>query len=328
MNNNYNNSSKDYNSSINLNTFDDVFQSLKSNHTKLFIPLINDRFNKDYSLNEAFELLPTDEYITAYSESDGTPEVNKRITDFIIKIRDDKYLLECQSYNDGSMALRIAEYTFLTARQSAENNNGKLTITMPYYSVIYIRSTSSTPKRTEITYKFPNGELVEYNADNLILSDFTKEEIIDKKLYVLIPFYLLRYESIMKDENVSNRELKEVENDLDFFLSFLTKSVHNTAISEYEYKNLLIYIDMVIMHVTNGNKNERDLVNKMGGNVIITEADKIFFAGKAEGRAEGRAEGMAENQKTIEEKQKTIDEKQKTIEELEKQIEELKKQLS
>lgn len=324
MNNNYNNSSKDYNSSINLNTFDDVFQSLKSNHTKLFIPLINDRFNKDYSLNEAFELLPTDEYITAYSESDGTPEVNKRITDFIIKIRDDKYLLECQSYNDGSMALRIAEYTFLTARQSAENNNGKLTITMPYYSVIYIRSTSSTPKRTEITYKFPNGELVEYNADNLILSDFTKEEIIDKKLYVLIPFYLLRYESIMKDENVSNRELKEVENDLDFFLSFLTKSVHNTAISEYEYKNLLIYIDMVIMHVTNGNKNERDLVNKMGGNVIITEADKIFFAGKAE----GRAEGMAENQKTIEEKQKTIDEKQKTIEELEKQIEELKKQLS
>ena len=84
------------------------------------------------------------------------------------------------------------------------------------------------------------------------------------------------------------------------------------------------YIDMVIMHVTNGNKNERDLVNKMGGNVIITEADKIFFAGKAE----GRAEGMAEKQKTIEEKQKTIDEKQKTIEELEKQIEELKKQLS
>lgn len=166
--------------------------------------------------------------------------------------------------------------------------------------------------------------MVEYNADNLILSDFTKEEIIDKKLYVLIPFYLLRYESIMKDENVSNRELKEVENDLDFFLSFLTKSVHNTAISEYEYKNLLIYIDMVIMHVTNGNKNERDLVNKMGGNVIITEADKIFFAGKAE----GRAEGMAENQKTIEEKQKTIEEKQKTIEELEKQIEELKKQLS
>lgn len=79
MNNNYNNSSKDYNSSINLNTFDDVFQSLKSNHTKLFIPLINDRFNKDYSLNEAFELLPTDEYITAYSESDGTPEVHHQL---------------------------------------------------------------------------------------------------------------------------------------------------------------------------------------------------------------------------------------------------------
>ena len=49
------------------NTFDDVFQSLKSNHTKLFIPLINYRFNKNYSLNDAFELLPTDEYITNIS---------------------------------------------------------------------------------------------------------------------------------------------------------------------------------------------------------------------------------------------------------------------
>ena len=52
------------------NTYDDVFQSLKANHTKLFIPLINFKFNKNYSLDEAFELLPTDEYITNTTQSD------------------------------------------------------------------------------------------------------------------------------------------------------------------------------------------------------------------------------------------------------------------
>ena len=99
------------------------------------------------------------------------------------------------------MALRIAEYTFLTARQEAIIENGKLTINMPLYSVIYIRSNSETPKKTEITFNFPNGETVRYDADNILLSNFTKEEIIEKKLYVLIPFYVLRYESIIKDEN-------------------------------------------------------------------------------------------------------------------------------
>ena len=183
------------------NTFDDVFQSLKANHTKLFIPLLNYKFDKDYSLDEVFELLPTDEYITNINKSDSIPDVERKISDFIIKIRDDKYLLECQSYNDGSMALRIAEYTFLTARQDAIIENGKLTINMPLYSVIYIRSNSETPKKTEITFNFPNGETVRYDADNILLSNFTKEEIIEKKLYVLIPFYVLRYESIIKDEN-------------------------------------------------------------------------------------------------------------------------------
>lgn len=52
---------------------------------------------------------------------------------------------------------------------------------------------------------------MEYDADNLILSDYTKEEIIEKKLYVLIPFFLLRYESVMKDDNSCEDEIKEVD---------------------------------------------------------------------------------------------------------------------
>ena len=300
------------------NTFDDVFQSLKSNHPRFFIPLINYKFQKNYSLNEAVELLPTDEYITEYSEENGKHDIEKRITDFIIKIRDEKYLIECQSYNDGSIALRIAEYSFLTARQAAKKDNGRLIIEMPYYTVIYIRSNSATPNRTKITYKFPNGEAVNYDADNLILSDFTKEEIIEKKLYVLIPFYILRYESIMKDENATTEELNEVETDLDFFLSFLAESFHNESISGYDYNNFITYMDMIIRHVTNGNENERNLVKNMGGHVIVTEADKIFWAGKDEGRAEGKAEGLAEGRA----------ESDKIIAELTKEIEELKAKLN
>ena len=34
-----------------------------------------------------------------------------------MKIGNEFYLLECQSYDDGSMAIRIAEYAFIVARQ-------------------------------------------------------------------------------------------------------------------------------------------------------------------------------------------------------------------
>ena len=188
------------------------------------------------------------------------------------------------------MALRIAEYTFLTARQDAIIENGKLTINMPLYSVIYIRSNSETPKKTEITFNFPNGETVRYDADNILLSDFTKEEIIEKKLYVLIPFYVLRYESIIKDENAGKTELKEVKRDLDYFISFLKNAVDKSLIDGYAYENLRNYIKMIIRHVANGNINEKELMNKMGGNVIVTEADRIFWAAKEELRDQVTAE--------------------------------------
>jgi hypothetical protein len=34
-----------------------------------------------------------------------------QISDFVIKIGKEVYLLECQSYDDGSMAIRIADYS-------------------------------------------------------------------------------------------------------------------------------------------------------------------------------------------------------------------------
>lgn len=303
-----NNHSKTYHS----NTFDDVFQSLKANHTKLFIPLLNYKFNKDYSLDEVFELLPTDEYITNFYAADETTEVERRISDFIIKIRGDKYLLECQSYNDGSMALRIAEYTFLTARQDAVIENGKLTINMPLYSVIYIRSNSATPKKTEITFNFPNGEKVRYDSDNILLNDFTKEEIIEKKLYVLIPFYVLRYESIIKDENASEEELQEVKNSLDYFTSFLNDAFNKALIDGYALENLHFFMKMIIKHVANGNINEKELVNKMGGNVIVTKADISYNAGKKD--------ATEKYDKIIAEKDDVIAEKDAIIAQLTKQL--------
>ena len=64
-------------------------------------------------------------------------------------------MLECQSYRDGTIAIRIAEYAFIFARRSAVWENGRVTLQMPNYCVIYVKCNNSTLTHTCITYQFP-----------------------------------------------------------------------------------------------------------------------------------------------------------------------------
>ena len=99
--------------------YDNVFKTMKMKHKRLFVSVINDVFGKDYPLDVKVDVLPSEGYLTENETADGSKEIEEQISDFLIKIRDEVYLLECQSYDDGSMAIRIAEYAFILARQFA-----------------------------------------------------------------------------------------------------------------------------------------------------------------------------------------------------------------
>ena len=68
--------------------------------------------------------------------------------------------------------------------------------------------------------------------------------------------------------------------------------------TDAELVDLMGFVNTIITHITNGNKNEERLVNIMGGTVIETESEKLIRkgreAGRIEGRMEGRTEGKAE----------------------------------
>ena len=148
---------------------DNVFKTMKMKHKRLFISVINAVFNRNYSMDTKVEILPSEGFLTENETGDGSKEIQEQISNFLIRIGGEIYLLECQSYDDGSMAIRIAEYAFIVARQSATWDIGHATIPMPQFSVIYIKKTDKTPKTTTITFTFPNGQTVDYMSDNVIL---------------------------------------------------------------------------------------------------------------------------------------------------------------
>ena len=275
--------------------YDNVFKTMKMKHKRLFVSVINDVFGKDYPLDVKVDVLPSEGYLTENETADGSTEIEEQISDFLIKIRDEVYLLECQSYDDGSMAIRIAEYAFIVARQFAVWDIGKATIPMPRFTVIYVKRTEKTPKATTITFTFPDGQSVDYKSDNVILEELTREYIIEKKLFPYIPFYIARYEK----DIVSGDDVEAAVDDLTFFRNEIIRLNNECELSDGEMADLMGFVNTIITHITNGNKNEERLVNVMGGRVIETQTEIWIRQGMEQGEAKmivelGQEDGLSD----------------------------------
>ena len=193
--------------------YDNVFKTMKSKHKRLFISVINNIFGTGYPMDAQVTVLPSEGYLTESGTMNGSKAIEEKISDFLIRIRQDVYLLECQSYNDDSMAIRIAEYAFIAARQTAVWDIGHVTIPMPRFSIIYVKRTNRTPRTTTVTFTFPDGQSVDYKSDNVILDDLTREYIVKERLFPYIPFYIARYEKEISLE----KDVAHVVADLAYF---------------------------------------------------------------------------------------------------------------
>ena len=269
--------------------YDNVFKTMKSKHKRLFISVIDDIFGKNYPMDIRVDVLPSEGYLTESETADGSREIEEQISDFLIRIKSDIYLLECQSYDDGSMAIRIAEYAFIVARQFATWDIGHAVIPMPKFAVIYVKRTDKTPETTTITFTFPDGQSIDYKSDNVILEHFTKEYIVEKRLFPYIPFYIARYEKdITSDHNIG----RAIE-DLSYFRDEMLRLNGTGELSDAELIDLMGFVNTIITHITNGNENEERLVNVMGGTIIETESEKWMRQGIQQGIQQGMQQGQA-----------------------------------
>ncbi len=303
----------------NKHDYDSTFKSLKARHKRLFISVINEAFGKHYPLNSEVEILPTEGFFVDKLELSKDSELQRRESDSLIRIENDFYLIECQTYDDDSMAIRLAEYTFLAARSNSVSTQQSVTLNLPSYTVIYIKRTEKTPLTTNITYNFPNRQSVDYSTKNVFIDDLTKEEIIDKKLYVYIPFYVARYE---KELSTEKNYQKAIE-DLEYFRDEMIKSRVTKELTQEEINDICSSTNVIVAHITDGNSIESEVTDIMGGEIYELSSDRI----KREVREEYEPI-IAEKDKSIAEKDKSIAEQKRSIAEKDAEIAELKAKLA
>ena len=265
--------------------FDDVFRTIAQKMPQLLIPLINEVFHTSYSEEEHFEQLRNEHY-----EKYGTV-----ITDSIIRIGNHIYHLECQSSKDKTMVIRMFEYDISIAIEHASYENDEIwEIEFPQSCVLYIRNHRDLPDYHEAVVKFADGQKVRYRVPILQAKKYTVDRIFEKRLLILLPYHILRYEHFLKHNGTDTRKLQQLLADF----REINRRLEETA--EKENKSHL-YMDMIVLIeeiadyiIPEDNEIRKGLGEIMGGKILKLRSEELLELGEARGEARGRLTGLHE----------------------------------
>ena len=168
--------------------YDDVFKTMAIYIMRLLLPVLNKLFGTHYTGEEKVEPRNNEHFTT---KRGGKQQ--KRMTDsyFVVFAEFARaYVIECETNPDGSILIRIFEYTLQVALENARLDGNSLWVEFPNAAIIALRSTENTATEMTVHITFPNGANVDYTVPVLRVKDYTLDEIFDEDLLFLLPFYI------------------------------------------------------------------------------------------------------------------------------------------
>ncbi len=269
--------------------YDDVFRTLLNDCSFLIIPVINEVFGEHYSGQEEIIFSPNEHFL---NQQGGNEE--ERITDTSFRIEgkeSKKYHLECQSSADNSMLVRFFEYDTQIALDEGQINGNILTVTLPHSAVLFLRHHASTPDTLKIRMITPGGT-VEYDIQVMKSQQYTLEEIFEKNLLLLIPFYIFSHETRFDEYERDKAKLKALLEEYEWIKNKLEELLKQRAISEYTRCTIIDMSNKVLEHIAVKYNSVKEGVKAvMGGKVLEYEAKTIKREGIKEGIQKGIQEG-------------------------------------
>ncbi len=293
--------------------YDNAFRTMEGECNDLLVPVINHLFGEKYDDTAVIKRL-RNEHVVEKKDKSGV----KRITDSSLEILFEnvtkRYHIECESKRyDGSILIRIFEYDSQIALDSAERDLHRIHMKFPNTGILLLRESSDAPKRAMVEIEMPSGEQISYQVQIIKMTDYDLNEIFDSKLYMLLPFYIFKYE----------RQLHLIDNDLekldalfevyDDIYERLDEELKKGNLSAFSYGAIIRLIHEVADKLTSKHKNIHKKVGVvMGGKTLDIPEVRIYHKGLDEGRAEGEAHRR--------ELQEENDKLRKELEDLKKRI--------
>ncbi|MFZ3130674.1 MAG: hypothetical protein WA125_06110 [Desulfosporosinus sp.] len=191
---------------------DEILKSLFTVSSKVLINMLNSLFKENYAAEATEVSIGSNEFVDdAYNILRG---------DLFLKLSDaDKsnhYHIEIQTLNDDSMVIRMLEYGISKAKEIAkyEGDQEETVFYIPKQLVIFIEQNPSIKDELRLRLIFPNGQEVKYRVPVMKYWEYGQEEILEQKLYPLLPLqvFKLRYqmEKIKNRKTHTEQELREL----------------------------------------------------------------------------------------------------------------------
>ncbi|MFG6378036.1 MAG: hypothetical protein K1W19_06930 [Lachnospiraceae bacterium] len=278
------------NTRITNTPYDDVFRTLLNDCSSLIIPIINEVFHEHYSGQEKIIFSPNEHFLNQQGGNE-----DERITDTSFKIEGKetkKYHLECQSSTDNSMLVRFFEYDTQIALDEGEIKENVLTVTLPHSAVLFLRHHTSTPDTLKIRMVTPGGT-VEYDIHVVKSQQYTLEDIFEKNLLLLIPFYIFSHETRFEEYEKDKTKLRILQEEYEQIKNKLEELLNQGTISEYTRCTIIDMSNKVLEHIAIKYNSVREGVKAiMGGKILEYEAKTIKKEGIEQGIERGIQQGI------------------------------------
>ena len=131
-------------------------------------------------------------------------------------------------------------------------------------------------KTIEMELLFPDGQTVLYNVPVIRMKWYSIEEIFQKDLLMLLPFYIIRYEEIKQqlEEEESLRE--ELFQEYRMIEEYLEKKFLKNE-KEKEFRDIWELTSRIVNYIfSESEKIKKGMEEIMGGQVLELESDKLI----------------------------------------------------
>ena len=275
------------------NIYDGAFRTILNDCRKLIIPVINEIFHEHYTGEEEIRFFPNEHFLDQQDAAD-----KERITDTNFQIIGriaKKYHLECESsLPDGKITVRLFEYDAQIALDEGEVTEETLTVTFPNTAVMYLRAYKKTPDKMKYVIITPGGT-VQYDVPIMKVQSYSLDEIFEKRLLMLIPFYIFSHEKSFSEYNNNEQKLEELKTEYRMILERLDDLEKQGIIGAFDKRTIIDLSSDVINEIARKYENvQKGIGAMMRGPLIQTEARTLLNRGISQGISQGISETKRE----------------------------------
>lgn len=282
------------------NVYDGAFRTILNDCRKLILPVINEIFDEGYTGDEEIRFFPNEHFLAQQDAAD-----KERITDTNFTVYGQvakKYHIECESsLPDGRITVRLLEYDAQIALDEGEVTEETLTVTFPNTAVLYLRTYKKTPDKMRYVIITPGGT-VQYDIPIMKVQTYSLDDIFEKGLLLLIPFYIFSHEKGFPEYNSNEQKLAELQAEYQDILERLDRLECQGKIGSFDKRTIIELSNDVVKEIAQKYENvQKGIGEIMGGALIETEARTILNQGRTEMKREMACKLIKNGKLSIEE---------------------------